>query len=478
MLGDFFWCISQLQFYGVVFGALGTIGARPVQQAFVDPLGPEQLEALYGAYLRSAGVSTDTRSLVAGQVFVALKGPSFDGNQYAEKALAAGASLLVLDDAGVAQGLPTAQVMLVADGLSALQQLAKHHRRHLACPVIGLTGSNGKTTTKELLRAALSSQFNTWATPGNLNNHIGLPLTLLKANETHQLIVLEMGDNHAGEIHELCVIAEPTHGLITNIGLDHIAGYASQAENIATKLELFDWVGQHDGEAYVNLADPAISAYARRHALVTTSFGTASGDLWADHIEASLAGLSLRLHWRQWDQPLSLQLPLYGRYNVENVLAAAAVALSFGISAEGLREGFASYVPSNNRSQVVKRGELTIVMDAYNANPSSMQAAIEDFVSLSLPGSAVLLGDMLELGDEAADEHRKVGEQLRDARNGLRILLVGPLMQSAAEALPSDADVHYFASADAARQAVPELLNGRSALLVKGSRGMALERLV
>ncbi len=449
--------------------------ARQALDAALDGPSLARLEALY---LSCAGVNTDTRSLKEGQLFVALRGPSFDGNAFGAQALAAGACAVVMDDATAAAALPTERVVLVSDALRALQALARHHRRRLAVPVIGLTGSNGKTTTKELLRAALASRHHVWATPGNRNNHIGLPLTLLEAHEAHQVLLLEMGDNHPGEIAELCAIAEPTHGLITNVGLDHLGGYASLAENAATKLELFDYLRHHGGEAYVNAADPALAAYARRHPMVATSFGTAAADLWADAIEHHIEGLRFRLHWRGWAQPERIEVPLYGRYNIENLLAAALVALAFEVGVDQLRAAFASYQPRNNRSQIVRAGRQTFILDAYNANPSSMQAALEDFIALDAPGPrAVVLGDMLELGPHSADEHHKLGELLRQA-GSMRIVLVGPEMQAAREALPAQADVHHFADRAAAAGAIAELLADRAVVLVKGSRGLALEKLV
>ena len=429
---------------------------------------------LYSHYLAAGGlVSTDSRQPQPGTLFFALNGPSFRGAAFAAQALAAGASYAVVDDVALAATDP-ARYAYVPNPLVALQELARHHRRQFRIPVLAITGSNGKTTTKELVTAVLAHKFRVLATIGNLNNHIGVPLTLLRLRAgEHDFAVIEMGANHRGEIAKLCELAAPTYGLITNIGKAHLEGFGG-AEGVALgKGELFDFLRDTGGLAFVNTLDAQVVARAAAVPQRRTYPGPA--DDFPAVLLAADPAVALRLGPRGPD----VAVQLTGDYNFPNLAAAAAVGQFFGVPPDAVAAALATYNPQNNRSQLVStaRGN-ELVLDAYNANPSSMTAALRSFAQR--PAAAgqrklVILGDMFELGPEATAEHRALGELLA----GLalpEIVLVGPLLAAAQPALGPRA--HHFATkAAAAAWLAAAPLSGRQ-VLVKGSRGMALETLV
>ena len=427
--------------------------------------------SLYTHYLAAGGhVSTDSRQPQPGTLFFALNGPSFRGAAFAPQALEKGARHAVVDDVLLAAADP-ARYTYAPDPVVALQQLARYHRAQFRIPVLAVTGSNGKTTTKELLTAVLAQKFRVLATIGNLNNHIGVPLTLLRLRaDEHDFAVVEMGANHRGEIAAYCLWAQPTHGLITNIGKAHLEGFGG-AEGVALgKGELFDYLTRTGGTAFVNTLDARLPSLAAQVPVIL------SYPRLMDTYPATLLSADPAVALRLADGT-DVAAQLTGDYNFPNLAAAAAVGLHFGIIPERVATALAQYNPQNNRSQLVRTAHGNeLVLDAYNANPSSMSAALRSFVARPAPNQRklVLLGDMFELGNESHYEHRNLGLLL--AELGLsQVLLIGPEMAAAAAEAPTA--LHFSTKADAAEWLRQHPVRGQQ-VLVKGSRGMALETLV
>ncbi|GAB3858948.1 UDP-N-acetylmuramoyl-tripeptide--D-alanyl-D-alanine ligase [Hymenobacter terrigena] len=427
---------------------------------------------LYSRYLAAGGlVSTDSRQPQPGTLFFALNGPSFRGADFAPQALAAGASHAVVDDVLLAASDPI-HYTYAPDPLVALQQLARHHRRQFRIPVLAITGSNGKTTTKELLTAVLAQQFKVLATIGNLNNHIGVPLTLLRLRQDeHDFAVIEMGANHRGEIAAYCEWAEPTHGLITNIGKAHLEGFGG-AEGVALgKGELFDYLTRTGGTAFVNTLDARLPSLAAQVPTILTYPRV------MDNYPATLLSAAPAVALRLGDGT-EVVAQLTGDYNFPNLAAAAAVGQYFGISTDKIAAALTRYNPQNNRSQLVRTpAGNELVLDAYNANPSSMAAALRSFAARPVAAGQtklVLLGDMFELGDESAKEHAALGQLLAELPLP-QVLLIGPEMARAAALAPTAQ--HFATKAEAAEWLRAHPVRNRQ-VLVKGSRGMALETLV
>ncbi len=427
---------------------------------------------LYDHYRAAQGqVSTDSRQPQPGTLFFALNGPSFRGADFAPAALAKGARHAVVDDEALATRDPT-HYTYAPDPLAVLQALAQEHRAHFTGPVLAVTGSNGKTTTKELLTVVLSQVYNVLATSGNLNNHIGVPLTLLRLRlEEHNFAIIEMGANHRGEIASYCAWAAPTHGLITNIGKAHLEGFGGEEGIAKGKGELFDYLTQHGGVAFVNTFDAKLPGLAAAVPQRATYPGP------TDTYPATLLGADPALHLRLGTAGPEVAAQLTGSYNFPNMAAAAAVGAYFNVPAERIAAALAGYDPQNNRSQLVRtaRGN-DLILDAYNANPSSMAAALQSFAQRPVvagQGRVAVLGDMFELGASAEAEHRAVGELLATLKLQ-NVLLVGPLMQAAAAAYPLAQHVPTKAAAAEwlAQQPAGQLV------LLKGSRGMGLETLV
>lgn len=421
------------------------------------------LEFLYQKYSASGHVSTDTRKIVPGCLYVALRGEKFNGNAFVEEALRSGAGWAVIDDPEFA-GLPG--TTLVPDALVALQDLARMHRSHLNIPVIGLTGSNGKTTSKELLHAVLSTTFRTYATRGNLNNHIGVPLTVLSIPKDTEVAVVEMGANHVGEIALLSSIARPTHGFITNIGKAHIGTFGGFENIIRGKTELFDFLLRNEGVVFINSANPILAPMIRRFQHPVLYPGP------DDFIHVELLETTPNLVCRA-DGGEPFQTGLSGAYNFENIAAALAVGKYFGVDLRAATAAVAAYVPSNMRSQLIVRGTNTVILDAYNANPSSMEAAVRNLQTRKDVIKAVILGDMYELGDDTEKEHRALGELLNSCGFD-QIFLCGPLMEAAAQACPGAR--HFMTKAELAA-ALEEKPLRDTTVLIKASRGMSLESL-
>ncbi|MFD1873801.1 UDP-N-acetylmuramoyl-tripeptide--D-alanyl-D-alanine ligase [Hymenobacter bucti] len=427
---------------------------------------------LYAQYLAAQGqVSTDSRQPQPGTLFFALNGPSFRGAAFAASALAKGARHAVVDDEALVAQDPT-HYTYAPDPLAALQALAQEHRRQFRGPVLAVTGSNGKTTTKELLTVVLAQKYNVLATIGNLNNHIGVPLTLLRLKpQEHDFAVIEMGANHRGEIADYCQWAAPTHGLITNIGKAHLEGFGGEAGIALGKGELFDYLAAQQGTAFVNTLDtklPSLAGAVPHRATYPQPHDTYPATLLA-------ADPALRLRLGD-DTEVSAQLT--GDYNFPNLAAAAAVGAFFGVPAVAIAAALAAYNPQNNRSQLMRTDHGNdLILDAYNANPSSMAAALRSFAQRPLgasQGRLAILGDMFELGETSAAEHRALGQLLADL--GLNnVLLIGPLMQAAAAAQPA---AHYFADKAAAAEWLAHQTIAGQLVLLKGSRGMGLESLL
>ncbi len=426
---------------------------------------------LYLKFLECTGVSTDTRQITPDCLFVALKGDQFDGNQFAQQSLTSGARYAVVDDATIA--LQDPKCLLVPDGLTALQDLARHHRRTLTIPVIGLTGSNGKTTTKELIAGVLSKRFSTYATRGNLNNHIGVPLTLLSLNETHEIAVVEMGATHQGEIALLCSIAQPTHGLITNVGKAHLEGFGGVAGVRKGKGELYDYLAQTAGTVFINSRDQTLTAMYRERLKTLRSETTFAEAIFYPGEPIELVQESPVVIYRPANgRAITTHLP--GRYNFENMLAALAIGHYFGVSNAEANQAVADYNPTNNRSQVVTSGSNTILLDAYNANPSSMAAAIQQFTRQPAHRKMVILGDMYELGPESEAEHAALGKLVADGHFDV-VILAGQDMKWALGALPN---AYYFPDKFSLHNWLVDHPQTDTYILVKGSRGMKLETVV
>ncbi len=421
------------------------------------------IEFLYEVYTRHPQICTDSRHLQPGDIFFALHGANFDGNDFAAKALELGASYAVIDR----NIHPDDRRFLhVEDTLTALQQLAAYHRMQCDIPVISLTGTNGKTTTKELIRSVLSRKYNLLATEGNLNNHIGVPLTILKIKAEHELALIEMGAGAPGEISLLTGISKPTVGLITNIGLAHLQGFGSIEGVLRTKNELPDYLYAHDGVFLLNSDDPLLlKSWSDRNPL---SYG-ASGSFLSGQVIGHLPYLSAEIEGHK------VSTHLVGAYNLSNILAAAAVGKYFDIPMEEICKGIESYVPTNNRSQLISRpGGAQLIVDAYNANPSSMAAAIANLASTPAKHRVAILGDMLELGEASHTEHIKILELL-GKHPEIEPLLCGQHFRRAAEGRGLRT---FDTSAEVASYLSSHPLPCDTLALIKGSRGIALERIL
>ncbi|MGV3561288.1 UDP-N-acetylmuramoyl-tripeptide--D-alanyl-D-alanine ligase [Larkinella arboricola] len=418
---------------------------------------------LYDRYRECAGVSTDTRKITEGCLYVALKGDKFDGNLFANDALEKGARYAVVDNPDMATD---SRYLLVDDGLTALQELARYHRSTLTIPVIGLTGSNGKTTTKELILNVLSKKYRTYATQGNLNNHIGVPLTLLAIDNQYEMAVVEMGANHQGEIRLLCSIARPTHGLITNVGKAHLEGFGGIEGVRKGKGELFDFLAQTGGTVFVN-AQSEVLVEMQKERLFREAIFYQLKDQY--EIIADNPVVVFRDEAKQ-----VIRTHLTGRYNFDNIAAALCIGKFFGVPAPDANEAVAAYNPTNNRSQIIQKGSNTILMDAYNANPSSMAAAIQNFMKLEADRKVVILGDMYELGDESPAEHAALGELIAQGRFDT-VILAGQDMRYALASLPK---AYYFPDKFSLHNWIMDHPFENTAILIKGSRGMGLESVV
>ncbi|MCC8171039.1 MAG: UDP-N-acetylmuramoyl-tripeptide--D-alanyl-D-alanine ligase [Parabacteroides sp.] len=422
------------------------------------------ISELHELFLHHRNITTDSRNCPKGSLFFALRGDKFDGNRYAADALKTGAEYAVIDNP--AYEVP-GRTVLVDNVLDTLQQLARQHRKSLSIPVIGITGTNGKTTTKELIAAVLSTKYNTLYTEGNLNNQIGVPLTLLKLNHEHEMAVIEMGASHPGDIAELVRIACPNFGIITNVGKAHLEGFGSFENIIKTKGELYDYIRKVNGKIFIRNGNRHLCPIAQGIEQIT--YGDEGAFTSGKAVPSSSPFLTLE--WKQQGKVHLVQTHLIGDYNLENVLAAIAIGRYFRIPSERINRAVANYQPTNNRSQLMQTERNTLIIDAYNANPSSMAASLANFAALNVSPKAVILGDMRELGEASDEEHAKVVELIGKGKFD-KVLLCGEHF------CKTGAPFRLFATTAALEEALKaEPLKGYH-ILVKGSRGMELEQVI
>lgn len=428
------------------------------------------IQQLYDIYLQHPAISTDTRKIAHGSLFFALKGDKFDANTFAKQAQEAGAAYTVIDNA---QYYINDKCILVDDVLTTLQQLAAHHRRQLTIPFIGLTGSNGKTTTKELIKAVLSQHYKTYATSGNLNNHIGVPLTILGIDSSMEMAVIEMGANHQKEIEQLCSITHPSHGLITNVGKAHLEGFGGVEGVKKGKGELYDYLKTNNGTTFVNHDSSILQNMVDERSLNNVIY---YGSDPANNVSGELLENSpyLKLRWKFKDGEYdTVQSQLTGAYNMDNILAAICIGNYFKLSPDEINAGISGYQPQNNRSQITKTTSNTLICDYYNANPSSMFVAIENIGKLPEAHKVVILGDMFELGEESAAEHVGVVQKAMQTRIAEHIF-IGP------EFYKQNGKINatFYKTVEDAQAGLKANPIKNSTVLIKGSRGMALETLV
>lgn len=422
------------------------------------------IENLYQIFLKSTGISTDTRSLGEGNIFFALRGPKFNANAYAAQALQNGAALAVIDDPTY---LLDDKTLLVNDVLSTLQQLASHHRDQFDIPVIAITGSNGKTTTKELTHEVLSQKYRVTATRGNLNNHIGVPLTLLSISEKTELAIIEMGANRLGEIAALCKITRPTHGLITNIGKAHTGLFGGFEGVVRAKSELYDFLLKNNRVVFINQRQDVLMNMAKRFKNPVL-YPEPDGYYQCTFIKADPY-----VHIKT-DEGAEISTHLIGKYNFDNIATALCVGNYFDVNPQKALQAIKSYIPQNNRSQIFKKDCCTLMLDAYNANPSSMRVALKAFAAMPGKKKAIILGDMFELGDDSPSEHAQIGT-LAGKYGFTKTIYVGKDMQYAAKNCPGSI---YFNDKPGLVDYLKENTFDQFNILIKGSRGMALEEIV
>lgn len=431
------------------------------------------LSDLYQIFLDCSVVTTDSRNCPEGSLFIALKGESFNGNAFAAKALKDGCAYAVIDEPEVAiEG--DDRFILVADALLTFQQLANYHRRQLGTRIIGITGTNGKTTTKELISAVLSQSHNLLYTQGNLNNHIGVPTTLLRLKTEHTLAVVEMGANHPGEIKALAEIAEPDYGLITNVGKAHLEGFGSFEGVIQTKGELYDYLqAKEEATVFVHHDNPYLMEMAAARRLNPIYYGN-DESLYISGRTTDSSAPYLTFEWQEskGGERHEVQTQLIGEYNFANALAAVAIGSYFGVKPEQIDEALTRYTPQNNRSQLKKTESNTLVIDAYNANPTSMMAALENFRKMQVPHKMVILGDMRELGAESAAEHQKIVDFIGQECTFEQTVLVGE--QFAAAQHPFKTYVQVESLIEELQKEKPK----NAMILIKGSNGIRLSSVV
>lgn len=468
------------------------------------------IQELYNKFRECGSVTTDSRAVKGGEMFFALKGENFDGNEYALKALDAGAAYAVVSESSDAAkcccpelawqsaagrgesaagtvsagaGNPYAgKVIPVLDTLLALQELARYHRSMTfvngkPLTVIGLTGTNGKTTTKELIKTVLSVKYRVTATEGNLNNSIGVPLTLLKINSETQIAVVEMGASHPGDIKELVSVALPNYGLITNVGRCHLLGFGSFEGVMKTKGELYDYIQRTADKAFLNVDNPDLCKMAsERPDLLTIPYGVKYQNVTVHAASDGCPFLKMTVPSPEDGTAVEIDTHLVGAYNADNVMAAIAVGREFGISLQEAAGAIASYIPSNSRSQLVRTERNTLIVDAYNANPTSVNAALDNFGMLNATDKAVMLGDMLELGDFSEKEHLDIVTRVKNM--GVKAFFVGKEFGKALEQSKSAAALFHFNTSDELASWLEANPLDGCMILVKGSRGTRMEKVI
>jgi UDP-N-acetylmuramoyl-tripeptide--D-alanyl-D-alanine ligase len=421
---------------------------------------------LFELFYETTGVCTDTRKIDEDCLFICLKGANFNGNTFAEQALENGAKYVIVDEADYKTD---PRIYLVDDSLKFLQDLALNHRKKFSIPIIGITGSNGKTSTKELINCVLSKSYEVLATKGNLNNHIGVPLTLLNLTSSHEIAIIEMGANRFKDIEELCAIAEPTHGIITNIGKAHLEGFGNFEGVLKTKKELYDAISASNGSVIYNGDDETLKNNLPTN-VTSIAYGTSSNC----NIQGTLIGLSpyVELKWKHgnYDSP-TIHTQMIGKYNFYNYLAAITFGIHFKVPEININKAISEYTPENNRSQVKKTVNNTVILDCYNANPTSMRSALESFAMIEHPNKIFIIGDMLELGTESKHEH----ESISDLIEGLNLkgYSVGPIFKST---IKSSFKLQFLDKTEAIEYIKKHSFKD-ALILLKGSRGIGLETL-
>ena len=423
-----------------------------------------KIEKLHQLFLKFNVVSTDTRSISNGALFFALKGDNFNGNDFAKKALDSGASYCIIDEQ---QSQSNARFILVPDVLITLQELANFHRKYLNIPIIAITGSNGKTTTKELINSVLGQRYKTHATQGNYNNHIGVPLTLLQMDTSVDIGIVEMGANHIGEIAKLCQISAPNYGYITNFGKAHLEGFGSAEGVVKGKCELYDYLKSNEGVVFINGDDKKQVQQIGDYKSVNIFSKDNSSN-----IQVSMTSQTPFISFES--QGCTMESQLVGIYNFSNAAAAIAMGCFFEVSLENIKKGIASYTPNNNRSQIIQKGSNTIILDAYNANPSSMEVALDNFNSMKSPLKIVILGDMFELGVHSKSEHQAVIDEVNSLNFSSSYYVGSHFFELAYDS----SKANFFKTTESFRNQLQSLVIKDALILIKGSRGMALENLV
>ncbi|GHC48951.1 UDP-N-acetylmuramoyl-tripeptide--D-alanyl-D-alanine ligase [Ulvibacter litoralis] len=421
-----------------------------------------KIETVYQHFIASTGICTDTRKIKKGCLFFALKGDNFNGNKFTEEALTKGALKVIIDEEEYHK--PTGETIRCPNSLELLQELATYHRKQLNIPIIALTGSNGKTTTKELINAVLKQKYNTTATVGNLNNHIGVPLTLLSMTKDTEIGIIEMGANHPKEIALLCEIAQPDYGYITNFGKAHLEGFGSIEGVIKAKTELYEYLRKHQKTVFINANDPIQKSLSE--GIQRNTFGTEGQDIGVTLLNSKK---ELVVSFKNLD----IKSNLIGIYNFNNIAAAIAIGDYFKVSSEKIKTAIEAYTPTNNRSQRIEKDTNQIILDAYNANPTSMLAALENFKQAEGDNKVLFLGDMFELGAEAASEHQKITDYLTENNLGTTYLLGSNFFKTKSNA----SNILQFETFEDFKAQFSEKSIQKSFILIKGSRGMALERI-
>jgi len=421
------------------------------------------IEEIYKIYRQYPSIQTDSRKIEKDDIFFALKGPNFNGNQFAEQALNAGAAYVVADEF---VGVEDERIIHVNDVLKTLQQVAKFHREQFSIPFIAITGSNGKTTTKELLHAVLSTTYKTYTTKGNLNNHIGIPLTILKIKGDAEIAVIEMGANHQHEIEGYCQYAEPTHGLITNIGKAHLEGFGGEEGVKKGKGELFDYLKKNNGTIFVNTDDVAVFDLSKPISNLIF-YGSKSEDANGIIVQND-PFIEIKIEDKN---PFTIQTNLVGSYNLANVLAAVCVGKYFKIDVAKIKNAIENYYPSNSRSQLIRKDSNSIILDAYNANPGSMKAAIENFAKMKGDKKILLLGSMMELGTDSRKEHEAI-ISLIGQHKWNAVVLVGKNFNEIKN------NYINFENAEQAKGWLKDQKFENAQLLIKGSRSMQMEKVL
>lgn len=423
-------------------------------------------EKIYKLFSEFPCISTDSRKIPQGSIFFALKGENFNGNKFAKEALQKGAAIAIIDEE---EYYFSEKTVLVKNTLESLQDLARFHRQKLDIPILAITGTNGKTTTKELVSKVLSQKFNVSFTEGNLNNHIGVPLTILKMNSKTEFGVVEMGANHQGEIAELCSIADPNFGLITNVGKAHLEGFGSFERVKKTKAELYLHIKKYKGTIFLNANNSVLLKLAEGIQSRVT-YGKNNAEFTGEPIQ-SPPFIHIKANFPKG--VLYLNTNLIGDFNFENIMAAACIGNYFGVNPIKIQKALKEYQPKNNRSQLIKKGDIKIIMDAYNANPTSMQASIKSFISGFTENNYLILGDMLELGTSSGQEHIKILKQIQKYQI-TNVFLIGPVFTEVAK----NYNYKTFLNVDQFRIYLSENKIKKGNVLIKGSRGIQLEKVL